>query len=292
MSVPKTVSDVNVTSKVPILKITINKKYNRPCVSKVEENKLSSNISNTDIICAVKKNDMNKTIDPNLSNYTKSIVAPSKAVIFNLIPVNLIPVLEKSMNYKETVMETRHAYAPKVAYTRRGNLSRDTRNQSITERIKYLHTKAQRDCDVLRIRLKALRERHKQEKKEIKKLQIYLGNLSKNKSIDKVAKGHLKRKTSFVSLEDAEEDECEKLLRKARKIKQEIIDLKYPITTSKEINEENHNANTANKEYKILWEHSICKSEDTSNSTIYNSGTESGDSKTLKQGINYVKSGT
>ncbi|XP_076294720.1 uncharacterized protein LOC143215957 isoform X2 [Lasioglossum baleicum] len=125
MSVPK-------TSKVPILKITIHKKYNRPRVSKVDENKLSSNISNTDIICEVEKNEMNETIDPSLSKYTGNIVAPSEAVICNLIPVNLIPVLEKSVNHKDTFMETRHAYTPKVAYTRRGNLSRDTTTKTIT----------------------------------------------------------------------------------------------------------------------------------------------------------------
>lgn len=285
MSVPK-------TSKVPILKITINKKYNRPRVSKVHENKLSSNISDTDIICGVEKNEMNETTDPGLLKYTGNIVAPSKAVIFNLIPVNLIPVLEKSANHKDTFMETRQAYTPKVAYTRRGNLSRDTRNQSIAERVKYLHTKAQRDCDVLRIRLKALRERHKHEKKEIKRLQIYLGNLSKNKSIHEIDKRHLKRETSFVSLQNAEEDECEKLLRKVRKIKQEMLDLKYPITTSKEMNEENHNANIANGEYKISLKNSIYGNEDTSNSAIYNSETESSDNEAQKHEENYVRSGT
>ncbi|XP_076382253.1 uncharacterized protein LOC143260498 isoform X2 [Megalopta genalis] len=261
MSTPKTVSGAKVTSKVPILKITINKKYNRPCVSKLDDNKLTSGITSNTDTCEIGKSDMTKPIETNLINYTQNVVAPSKATIFNLIPV----VLEKSVKYTDNFMETRHTYTPKVSFTRRGDLSRDTRNQSIAERIKYLHTKAQRDCDILRIRLKALRERHKQEKEEIKKLQIYLSNLSKDKSITKVLKGQLKRKKSFISLEDMEEKECEKLLKKVRKMKQEILDLQYPAVTSKEeleqINGRNHNTNVANEKYKILLKSSISKSE-------------------------------
>lgn len=48
------------------------------------------------------------------------------------------------------------------------------------ERIQYLYTKAKRDCHMLRMRLKALPERHLQEKEEIKRLQIYLQCYYKN----------------------------------------------------------------------------------------------------------------
>lgn len=114
-----------------------------------------------------------------------------------------------------------------------------------------MYTKAQRDCDVLRIRLKALRERHKQEKEEIKKLQTHLDNHYKNvikESQNEIATSNLKRKKLFVSLEDPEEkDEYEKLLREVRKIKQDILNPKYPVTASNKKLEQidifNHNKN-------------------------------------------------
>ncbi|XP_078037314.1 uncharacterized protein LOC144470245 [Augochlora pura] len=273
MGTPKTVSGVKHTSKVPILKITIIKKYNRPCISKLDDNKPASEVTNNTDISEIGKSEINKPIETNSISCTHNVVAPSKATIFNLIPI----VLEKSVKYTDHFMETRNTYTPKVSFTRRGDLSRDTRNQSIAERIKYLHTKAQRDCHILRIRLKALREKHKQEKEELNKLEIYLSNLRKDKSINNsVLNRQLKRKKPVVFLEDTEEKECQKLLEKVRKMKQEVLDLKYPAITPKEeleqINERDYNKNTANE--------------------IYNNGTDSDNKTLLKHGRNYSRSGT
>ncbi|XP_031834233.1 uncharacterized protein LOC116427708 isoform X2 [Nomia melanderi] len=247
MSTSEKVSSVKVTSKVPILRITINKMYNKPYTSELDENKLTANtISSTDNIVKIEENNMIEKRDTNSTNCMQS-VASSKPILFNLIPV----VFEKPIKCKDTCTETKNTHVPKVAYTRRGDLSRDTRNQTISERIKYLHTKAQRDCDILRIRLKALRERHKQEKIEIAKLETYLSELSKHKSINVISGRHLKRKKLFVSLKDTEEDECQKLLRKVRKIKDEILKSRCPITAAKrnleQVNALNHNANIVNE---------------------------------------------
>ncbi|KZC07677.1 hypothetical protein WN55_07997 [Dufourea novaeangliae] len=129
---------------------------------------------------------------------------------------------------------------------------------------------------------------------------MYLNNLNKNvtrKSINEMSDGHLKRKQSFVSLEDAgEEDECEKLLRKVKKIKQDILNLKHSYTTSKKrdlehMNALNHNANIINQECKIFMKNSILENKDTIND-LYMGGTPSDDNEIQNSEESYLESDT
>ncbi|XP_076170355.1 mitochondrial ribosomal protein L48 isoform X2 [Ptiloglossa arizonensis] len=218
-------------------------------MSNLDKSKHVSNVTNNiDVYKTTKCYTYNK-VKTNLKNCVQNIAVSPKPVIINLVPV----VFDKSIKCEDITMETKNACTTsKIAYTRKGDLSRDnSRNQTSAERIRYLYTKAQRDCDVLRIRLKALRERHKQEKEEIKKLQTHLDNHYKNvikESQNEIATSNLKRKKLFVSLEDPEEkDEYEKLLREVRKIKQDILNPKYPVTASNKKLEQidifNHNKN-------------------------------------------------
>ena len=113
------------------------------------------------------------------------------------------------------------------------NVSR--RCQTSAEKVRYLYTKAQRDCDILRIRLRALKERQKQEKLEVRKLQLYLGELSKDvtkESVNEKSEEHSARKRTPLLLGDTEEDECEKLLRKVRRIQRDILNPNYSATAS------------------------------------------------------------
>ncbi|XP_076625222.1 uncharacterized protein LOC143343832 [Colletes latitarsis] len=251
----KKVSNVKATTKVPILKITINKQYNKPPRPNLNESKNVLNVTKN--ISHSKTNITNNNAKTDQKVYVPNIVISPKPVIFKLIPI----VVEKPIKCENTVVETKNTCTSKIAYTRKGELTRDyTRIQTSTDRIRYLYTKAQRDCDVLRIRLKALRERHKQEEEEIKKLQTHLDNHYRNteeKSCVEISTRHFKRKRSYMSSENPEEkDEYEKLLREVRKIKQDILNPKYPVTASnielEQTNIFNHNESKIRKEYKRL----------------------------------------
>ncbi|KAG7204557.1 hypothetical protein KM043_004981 [Ampulex compressa] len=129
-------------------------------------------------------------------------------------------------------------------YAKKGDLSRNSvRNLTSAERIRYLYTKAQRDCDILRIRLKALRERHRQEQEEIKKLQAHLTIFDsdiQDEYESEVSETQSKRRKTSIIVEDAEEeDEYEKLLREVRKMKQDILNQREPFTASKNVLQKN-----------------------------------------------------
>ncbi|CAK9823764.1 hypothetical protein ANTRET_LOCUS2041 [Anthophora retusa] len=222
----KTESDIKSTMKIPVLKITINKRYNKPCTSNINQNTQISTVNNIDVTCKTEKSNFIKETNSHLKNDAQNVSHSSKPIISNVVPA----VSEKPITYKNEVTKTKDMYVPKNAYTRKGDLSRDhSRTQTSTERIRYLYTKAQRDCNVLRMRLKALRERYLREKEEIKKLQIHLGNCYKNiakERVTEISEDCLKKEKLFTSSDDTEEEgkeeEYERLLRKVKKIKHDI----------------------------------------------------------------------
>ncbi|CAK9801227.1 hypothetical protein ANTQUA_LOCUS2762 [Anthophora quadrimaculata] len=224
----KTESDIKSTMKIPVLKITINKRYNKPCAPNINQNTQISTVNNIDVTCKTEKSNFIKETNSHLKNDAQNISHSTKPIVSNVVPA----VFEKSITYKNEVTKTKDMYVPKNAYTRKGDLSRDhSRTQTSTERIRYLYTKAQRDCNVLRMRLKALRERYLREKEEIKKLQVHLGNCYKNiakEHVTETSEDCLKKEKLFTSSDDTEEEgkeeEYKRLLRKVKKIKYDISD--------------------------------------------------------------------
>ncbi|XP_054009614.1 uncharacterized protein LOC128892956 [Hylaeus anthracinus] len=265
----KKVSNVKITTKVPVLKITINKKYKKPPMINLDRIKHEQDISIHTDHSKVKKCYTNNRVKADLKNCVQNIFASPKPPVTNSVPVSL----EKpDIKCEITTTETKSVCTPKAAYTRKGDLSRhNSRNQSSAEKIRYLYSKAQRDCDILRIRLKALKGRHKEEKEEMQKLQIHLNNHYKNlaeKSCESMKQ--FKKKKLYVSLENPEEkDEYEKLLREVRKIKQDLLNPNYPV---KKLNRKlaqtnvfNRNKNKISKEYKRLTINNIAGTNDTNN---------------------------
>ncbi|XP_076230969.1 uncharacterized protein LOC143177080 [Calliopsis andreniformis] len=215
----------NVVKKVPVLKITINKKYNKICASNININKHTLNVTNNINVHKAEKNQNNNEIKSELKDDIHTAATSSKSMIFNLVPI----VFEKPNKIENAMVDIKNICTPKAIYVRKGDLSRDHSRQTAAERIRYLYTKAQRDCDILKIRLKALKERHKQEKEEVHRLQRYLAETYKGitkESFNEILKECTKRKIS------EEEDEYEELLKKVRKLREDILDPKYSILIS------------------------------------------------------------
>lgn len=80
-----------------------------------------------------------------------------------------------------------------------------------------------------------MKERQKQEKLEVRKLQLHLGDLSKDlakESVNEKSEEYSARRRAPLLLGDTEEDECEELLRKVRRIQRDILSPSYSATAS------------------------------------------------------------
>ncbi|XP_076682071.1 uncharacterized protein LOC143376094 [Andrena cerasifolii] len=219
----KKVSNANAIKKVPVLKITINKKYNKPPASNLKMNKRALDAASNIGIHERKKGD--EGVNPDVRDRARDIDAIREPIIVDLVATKT----------KNATVGMNSAYTSKIAYARKGDLSRDNSRQTSAEKVRYLYTKAQRDCDILRIRLRALKERQKQEKLEVRKLQAHLGELSKDvakEPVNEKPEEYSARKRTPLLLGDTEEDECEKLLRKVRRIQRDILNPNYSATAS------------------------------------------------------------
>lgn len=211
----------NVPFKVPILKITINKKYNKRFIPYPGCWAQTNSTENVNSDNDLKLNNMCKNAKFNLTEAKKDINA-QKPVAHNDINSRS----EKHTKWRIANVKPRDDLEVlKRTWKRKGDLSRENvRNQTNAERLRHLNTKAQRELEILTIRLKALKERYKFEKKEIAKLNKYLSLHWKDipiEPVNEITNNQVKTEgicTNFVKSEN--EDEYEKMLREVRKMKQ------------------------------------------------------------------------
>lgn len=211
----------NVPLKVPILKITINKKYNKRLAPYPEFWDQTHTTENVNFNDNLKGSDLQGNTSLNSADI-KTDSNPQNSVAHNPISDRI----EKHIKWKyANAKEKDDIDASKRTWKRKGDLSRESvRNQTNAERLRHLNTKAQRELEILTIRLKALKERYKFEKKEIVKLNKYLSLHCKDIPIEptnEITKERSKIDSNCTNfIESENEDEYEKMLREVRKMKQ------------------------------------------------------------------------
>lgn len=109
----KKVSNVNAIKKVPVLKITINKKYNKPPASNLKMNKHALGAADNIDIHETRKGDAG--INADVRDHVQSIDAVREPIVVDLVP----------MKNKNATVGANSACASKIAYARKGDLSRD-----------------------------------------------------------------------------------------------------------------------------------------------------------------------
>ena len=109
----KKVSNANAIKKVPVLKITINKKYNKPPASNLKTNKHALDVANNIEIHETKKDD--EGINPDIKDHVRNIDEIREPIVVDLVPTK----------NKIATVGTNKTYTSKIAYARKGDLSRD-----------------------------------------------------------------------------------------------------------------------------------------------------------------------
>ncbi|XP_015588854.1 THAP domain-containing protein 5 [Cephus cinctus] len=208
------------TVKKPILRITINKKYDSsppPIISESYETVyLPQKNEHNPEYTFIKVKSGNNEVLHNKCDSADNIgtCSPTEPKTRNIKQTNSTSISEQADIIPESV-STKSIDMPW------------NRESPSTAKLQYLYAKARQDCYQLRKRLKTLHEKQKLEQQEVKKLHSHLAELGRkiqHSYQTNAAEPRGKRKSKFNKNfnNDVDEDEYEELLKEVRRIKQDI----------------------------------------------------------------------